>query len=219
MLRDTNLHTTIRRVCATRGIAPVATLAEPPLTRADFHLAQVDATIRRRWNGRYDHAALDNDGVRIWTQRHLADPQRQFALLIAGQTGSGKTHHAVAAVRAIARNHAQRGLGLNWAAVTHPDLAHQLRPKTDDSHEHALDAYLDADLLVLDDLGATTSTPWMADTRQRLVDHRWTRRKATIYTTNLDSAALRTAVGDRVWSRVGDATHVHLVGPDRRWAA
>lgn len=217
MLRDTTLHATIRRVCANRGIAPAATLDEPPLTRTDFHTAQIDATIRTRWGGRYSNAELADDGVRIWVHRHLADPSRQFALLIAGQTGSGKTHHAVAAIRAIAQHHAAQGRGLDWQAVTHPDLAHQLRPKADDSHEHALDTYLDADLLALDDLGATTSTPWMVDTLQRLIDHRWTRRLTTIYTTNLHSDALRAAVGDRVWSRVGDATHIHLAGPDRRW--
>ncbi len=219
MLRDTSLRATIRRVCATRGIAPVAVLDEPPLTRAEFHTGQVDATIRRHWGGRYNQAQTTDLGVRRWIADHLADPTRRPAILVAGQTGSGKTHHAAAAVRVIARHRAEQGRGLNWAAVTHPDLAHLLRPKSDDSHEHALDAYLDADLLVLDDLGATTSTAWMVDTLQRLVDHRWTRRAATIYTTNLDSTALRAAVGDRVWSRVGDATHVHLAGPDRRWAA
>jgi DNA replication protein DnaC len=61
------------------------------------------------------------------------------------------------------------------------------------------------------------TTPWTVDWLQRLVDHRWTRRAATIYTTNLASDPLRAAVGDRVYSRLGDATHITLVDADRRW--
>lgn len=219
MLRDSALHSTIRRVCAARGITPATTLDEPPVTRSSFHAGQVEAAVRHRWGGRYDGAEAADRGVQRWIRSHLARPEAHPATLIAGQTGSGKTHHAVAAVRAIAHHRATAGSGLDWHAVTHPDLAHRLRPKSDDSHEHALDGYLDAELLVLDDLGATTSTAWMVDTLQRLVDHRWTRRLATIYTTNLGADPLRVAVGDRVWSRLGDATHIHLDGPDRRWAA
>lgn len=217
MLRETTLHATIRRVCAARGIAPASTLDEPPLTRAAFHAGQVEAAIRHRWGGRYDGAEASDRDVQCWIAAHIARPDTYPAALIAGQTGSGKTRHAVAAVRTIAHHRAAIGRGLDWQAVTHPDLAHQLRPKADDSHEHALDGHLQAELLVLDDLGATTSTPWMVDTLQRLVDHRWTRRMATIYTTNLGADALRAAVGDRVFSRLGDATHIHLDGPDRRW--
>jgi chromosomal replication initiation ATPase DnaA len=215
-LHDTDLTRAVLRICAQRGIRPADSLGEQPLDRRDFHRAQIVDRIHNRWHGRYDQAT-PAPPVATWIRRHLADPERHPSLLLVGVTGTGKTWNAVAALRAIGDHHADHGRGLNWAAVTHPDLADQMRPKTDGSHEHALDRYLDADLLILDDLGAGMAREWTTDWLQRLVDHRWVRRAPTIYTTNLGDQ-LRQAVGDRVHSRIGDAAHIQLQGDDRRWA-
>lgn len=215
-LHDTDLARAALRICAERGIAPAETLDEPPLTRADFYRAQIATRIHDRWYGLYDDAQ-PTAAVANWIRRHLADPRGYPSLFISGNTGLGKTWNAVAALRVIGEHHADAGRGLNWAAVTHPDLADQMRPKSDGSHEHALDRYLDADLLLLDDLGAGMTREWGTDWLQRLADRRWTRRAATIYTTNLNPDQLRAAVGDRVYSRIGDATRIHLDGTDRRW--
>jgi DNA replication protein DnaC len=212
MPHDSALHATVRRICAERGIEPATTLPDPPLTRRAFHADQLAAAIHHRWAGRYDDARPE-PRVDTWIRNHLAEPHAHPALFINGATGSGKTHSAVAAINAIATAKP----GIRWAAVTHPDLGDELRPKRDDSHEGALDRYLDADLLLLDDLGAGMTTPWTIDCVQRLVDRRWTRRMATIYTTNLPADDLRAAVGDRVFSRIGDAVHVNLGSVDRRW--
>lgn len=216
MLHDTDLAATALRICADRGITPAETLNEPPLSRRDFYRTQITERIHTRWAGRFDHAQ-PIPPVAAWLQRHLTDPQADPALFLHGATGVGKTHNAVAALRAIGHHHADHGRGLTWYAVTHPDLAHELRPKNDGSHEHALDRYLDAELLILDDLGAGMTREWGIDCLQRLIDHRWTRRTATIYTTNLQSEALKNAIGDRAYSRLGDATLVHITGDDRRW--
>ncbi|GAA2346728.1 ATP-binding protein [Dactylosporangium salmoneum] len=216
MLRDTSLHATIQRVCAERGIQPAERLPWEPLTRRAFQTEQLAAVIHERWAGRYDHAQPE-PRVNTWIGQHLANPTGHPALFLSGTTGSGKTHQAVAAARVIASS--RFGGPYTWAATTHPDLGDELRPRSDDSHEHALDRYLNADLLLLDDLGAGMTTPWMTDCVQRLVDRRWTRRMATIYTTNLPPDQLRAAVGDRVYSRLGDTTRVTLTGTDRRWTA
>jgi DNA replication protein DnaC len=212
MPHDSAIHQTVRQICADRGITPADALDERPLTRRDFRRQQLADVIHRRWGGRYDEARPD-PRVATWIDDHLRRPQEFSALFLNGATGSGKTHNAVAALRAIAEDAPL----LRWQAVTHPDLGDEVRPRSDNSHEGALDRYLDAGLLLLDDLGAAMSTPWMTDCLQRLVDHRWTRRLATIYTTNLPADALRSAVGDRVFSRLGDATHVNLGSVDRRW--
>lgn len=215
-LHDTDLARTALRICAERGIQPADTLDEPPLSRREFYRAQITERIHNRWAGLYDDAQPTRR-ITDWTRQHLADPRATPALFLAGNTGTGKTYGAVTVLRTIAEHHADQGRGLTWYAATHPDLADQMRPKTDNSHEYALDPYLDADLLILDDLGATLSREWATDWLQRLIDHRWTRRAATIYTTNLPASQLRTAVGDRVYSRIGDATRIHLDGDDRRW--
>jgi DNA replication protein DnaC len=216
-LHDTDLARTALRICAERGIAPADTLDEPPLTRREFYRAQLAGSIHRHWDGLYDDARPVT-AVAGWIRRHLADPKACPSLFVAGITGTGKTFAAVAALRVIGEHRADHGRGLNWAAVTHPDLADQMRPKSDGSHEWALDRYLDADLLILDDLGSGMTREWTTDWLQRLVDRRWTRRAATIYTTNLESGPLRKAVGDRVYSRIGDATQVRFEGADRRWS-
>lgn len=212
MLHDTPLRAAVLATCQQRGLQPADSYNDPPLTRSDFHLAQLPAAIHNRWAGRYDHAQPVGR-VAAWITAHTAEPLTHAALVISGDTGTGKTHNAVAAIRALATHRP----GIRWQAVTHPDLGDELRPKTDGSHEYALQPYLDVPLLLLDDLGAGMSTPWTVDCASRLIDHRWTRRMATIYTTNLGADALRAAVGDRVVSRLGDATHVHLEGADRRW--
>jgi DNA replication protein DnaC len=202
---ESTLHDTVRRICAERGIQPAASLPRPGVSRRAFYAEQVGIAIHERWDGRYDNATPASK-VSTWITRHLADPKAHPTLVLSGDTGTGKTHQAVAALRVIATERP----GLRWQATTHPDLGDELRPKSDNSHEYALDAYLDAELLVLDDLAAGMSTPWTADCIQRLADRRWTRRMATIYTTNLGADQLRDAVGDRVVSRLGDATHVNL---------
>jgi DNA replication protein DnaC len=216
MLRDSEFNATIRRICEERGIEPAAELPRMGVDRRTFKADQLAGAIHARWGGRYDDADPE-PRVAAWIGRHCADPDAHPALFLSGSTGSGKTHQAVAALRAIAtHNYASR---YAWAAITHPDLGDELRPRSDNSHEGALSRYLDADLLLLDDLGAGMSTPWMTDCVQRLVDRRWTRRLATIYTTNLPPETLRAAVGDRVYSRLGDSTRIALAGRDRRWAA
>lgn len=216
MLRDSEFSAAIRRICTERGITPAAELPRMGVDRRAFSADQLAAAIHDRWGGRYDNA-LPESRVAAWIGRHIADPDTHPALFLSGVTGSGKTYQAIAALRVLADHHFAGHR--TWAAVTHPDLGDELRPRSDDGHEGALDRYLDANLLLLDDLGAGMSTPWMTDCVQRLVDRRWTRRMATIYTTNLPPDALRSAVGDRVYSRLGDSTRIALGGSDRRWAA
>lgn len=207
-------HDTVLRICRARGIRPADTLDEPPIDRAKFYRQQLSDVIHRRWGGEYDHATCDHPTVAKWAQRHVTDPGRHPSLLIVGNTGTGKTWQAIGALKTIAIHHADQGRRIDWHMVSHPDLGDELRG---DGIDTALGKYLAAELLILDDLGAAMTTPWMTDCLQRLVDRRVSRRLATIYTTNLVGDQLRTAVGDRVHSRLGDAVRVKLAGTDRRW--
>jgi DNA replication protein DnaC len=206
--RDTAL-----RICRARGIQPADTLEEPPVNRATFYRQQVAAVIHRRWGGEYDQATCDHPAVAGWVRSHL-DNHRNPSLLIVGNTGTGKTWQAIGALKTIAAHHANHGHRIDWQMVSHPDLGGELRG---DGIDHALNRYLAAELLILDDLGAAMTTPWMTDCLQRLVDRRVSRRLATIYTTNLGGDQFRVAVGDRVHSRLGHAVRVKLIGSDRRW--
>lgn len=98
------------------------------------------------------------------------------------------------------------------------DLLDLLRPSADPSPA-SLRALRDPHLLLLDDLGAERPTDWTAERIYALIHHRWEHDRPTVVTTNLDPAALRDAVGERVYSRlVHDVLAIRLTGADRRRA-
>jgi DNA replication protein DnaC len=162
---------------------------------------------------RFRHAEVTHPQVAEWVSQYRRGCR---SLMMTGAPGSGKTHHAFAALRMVVLAVAGTGGGLVWRVVTHPALTDLLRPRSDRSHEYAMEPYLDADLVLLDDLGAAKQTDWTTDCLYRLVDHRWSEQLTTIFTSNLTPAALKAAVGERVVSRVFDSTRVVLDGSDRR---
>jgi DNA replication protein DnaC len=146
------------------------------------------------------------------TRTALADwsgEPRGRNLVLLGPVGTGKTHAAVAAVRALH----DRGDEVVFLPVV--ELLDQLRPG---GPEHALSEYAHADVLVLDDLGAERPTEWTGERLYALINRRWLEERPTVATTNLDPDPLRTALGERVFSRLvgNDAVVLRLAGKDRR---
>lgn len=218
-MNDDDIHPRVAEFLARRGIDP-ASLEDPPAHGFDmiqFRTGQAHTLLSRIIPTRFAHAKVDHPKVAKWADDYLNDPDGASSLVLVGPTGVGKTHQGWGAVRAIAEGLAATGRGLAWRATTHPDLNAALRPKPDGSHTWALEPYMEAELLLLDDLGAGKQTDWTGDTLYRLVDHRWANRKTTIYSTNLTPNALTDAVGDRVVSRLADAVRVTIKGSDRRW--
>jgi DNA replication protein DnaC len=164
----------------------------------------------------FAEAMVDNPEVADWVRGFL-DGTAPPSLLLSGPTGVGKTWLVYGLVRAIVEGRAAQGRGVRLRVVSHPGLNDALRPKSDGSHEFALEPYLTAELVILDDLGAGKQSDWTGDSLYRLVDRRWASRLATVFTTNLTRSALADAVGERVVSRLGDARRVTLKGADRRW--
>jgi DNA replication protein DnaC len=190
-----------------------------PLDLVAFRKEQAREVLSRRIPARFVNARADNPQVARWAAQFVADPTGARSLLISGPTGTGKTHQCWGAIRAIVEGLATQGRSLDWRATTHPDMNSDLRPKVDGSHHGVLERLMRVDLLMLDDLGAGKSTDWTEDTLYRLIDHRWSNNRPTMFSTNLPPKTLANTVGERIMSRLGDAIKVAITGEDRRWMA
>ncbi len=109
------------------------------------------------------------------------DPQGWLVLL--GGTARGKTHLAAA----IANWRIAQGQPALFVVV--PDLLDYLRatfaPDSPVSYDRVFDAIRTAPLLVLDDLGAHSSTPWAEEKLFQLLNFRYNAKLPTVITTNL----------------------------------
>lgn len=126
-------------------------------------------------------------------------------LVLHGTVGCGKTHLAAA----IANELTSRGAPAEFVIV--PDLLDQLRqtyaPTSEVTYDQRFEGIRNAPVLILDDYGAHSSTPWAEEKLFQLLNHRFNSRLATVVTTNLPlSDAMLTAQPQelRIFSRLLD---------------
>jgi len=108
---------------------------------------------------------------------------QKSGLLLIGEPGTGKTHLAVAALRRLIAR------GFEGVFFDYQNLLDRIRSGYDvasgSSDREAYRAALDAEILLLDDLGAHRVTDWVEDTVTSIITYRCNNRKALIATTNL----------------------------------
>jgi len=156
-----------------------------------------DALLRAsRIPPRYMHCAVES--FEIWEpaphdhlQRKAKRCTREFidcypavdkGLLFMGNVGTGKTHLAVAALQELTRSKGVRGLYVNAL-----DLVQQLQMSFDGTgpgREALLAPVTDADLLVLDELGAGKLSEWVRDLLYYVINSRYMAKRVTVCTTN-----------------------------------
>lgn len=109
-------------------------------------------------------------------------------LLLIGEPGSGKTHLAVAVLQRLMEN------GFEGVFMDYQQLLDRIRsgydPLSGESPRTAYEEALDAEVLLLDDLGAHRVTDWVEDTVTSIITHRCNNRKPIIATTNLPDAEM-----------------------------
>lgn len=136
-------------------------------------------------------------------------------LLFQGNYGSGKTHLAAA----IANYRLAQGDRVLF--VTVPDLLDHLRASFGPSSEVAYDELFEqvrtAPLLILDDLGAESATPWAEEKLYQLINHRYLHALPTVITTNCELNAMDSRIRSRMvdW-HLTQSVNMHL--PDFRRA-
>lgn len=133
-------------------------------------------------------------------------PHEDRAILLRGGTGSGKTHVAVGILMEVL-NRGHRGLYCNVTALL-ARLRDSYSANSPKRESEILQEVMDADLLVLDDLGAEAATDWVRDRLYLIINSRYESSRATIVTTNCDDAELAERIGDRSVSRLREMCEV-----------
>jgi DNA replication protein DnaC len=104
-------------------------------------------------------------------------------LLFIGSIGVGKTHLAVATLRALIVERGAKGLFYDYRDLL-KELQNSYERKRHQSEREILAPVFDADVLVLDEIGAAKASDWAGDTITHIVNTRYNDRKTTIITTN-----------------------------------
>lgn len=204
-------------------ITPIEELEERMQTRlADSDFCQVQITGSRPsalstwgWAPEFElqkGMTFDNFD---WKRRNLSLDERQnlemayrnaldFAkepegwLVLQGVNGCGKTHLAAAIVNYLYQH------GKPALFIVVPDFLDHLRstfsPDSKISYDQFFESVKNAPLLVLDDLGAQTTTPWAQEKLYQVINHRYNARLATVITTNCSADE----IDSRIMTRLAD---------------
>ncbi len=136
-------------------------------------------------------------------------------LLFFGRTGLGKTHLSTA----IARRVIERGFDVKYDSAQNvfADFEFDRFKNNYGAEAPRADKYLEADLLIIDDLGTEAVTQFTVTCLYNIINTRLNAGKPTIINTNLGEDELATRYNDRIYSRLmGEYQPLIFVGEDIR---
>ena len=137
-------------------------------------------------------------------------PAVDRGLLFMGPAGVGKTHLAVAILKGLI------GKGFACLFTESGSLLKQIQdsynPISKSSEMRVLAPVYQADVLVLDELGATVPTDWVRDTMYQIINKRYNDKKLTIFTTNYLDEPRSDRIGE---PNSNTRTFSRKVNPDR----
>ncbi|HEV3254790.1 MAG TPA: ATP-binding protein [Candidatus Acidoferrales bacterium] len=158
----------------------------------------------------------------------------EHGLLLMGPCGVGKTHLAVAALQEIVlRGHT--GLFYDYRELL-KEIQGSYNPESPATELGVLDPVLTAEVLLLDDLGASKPSLWALETLGHILNARYNAQRVTLVTTNFQDAesaanvprlpsgrpaavedTLAERVGMRIRSRLYEMCRtLEIVAPDYR---
>lgn len=134
------------------------------------------------------------------------------SLLVYGNAGLGKTHAALAVAGTVLDG------GFDVVYISAQEMCAGLEKARFEDEDPLMDAMLEADLLILDDLGTESLTNYSLSCLYTLVNTRMAKKLPTIYTTNIvDGALLEQRYTEKIASRLsGSCEPVEFLGEDLR---
>lgn len=115
-------------------------------------------------------------------------PAVDSGLLFMGSVGVGKTHLAIAVLKELITKKGVSSLFYESGSLLKA-IQDSYNPVSQTSEMRVLAPVFQAEVLVLDELGATVPTNWVRDTMYQIINTRYNNKKLTIFTTNyLDEA-------------------------------
>ena len=147
---------------------------------------------------RYEHCSFDSYEAQFpGADRSLAEARLKAqgfvdgypvttegrGLLITGSIGVGKTHLSVGILQSLIVEKGVRGLFCDYRELL-KEIQHSYNPQVHTTELDILRPVFDAEVLVLDELGASKPTEWVWDTVAHILNTRYNDKRTTIITTN-----------------------------------
>lgn len=161
-------------------------------------------------------------GNSLHTMTRILDFTRNYAenfslysenIMMSGNTGLGKTHLSLA----IADRAIRKGFAVIYDSAVNIFSKIERERYSDEKPVNMLDTAIDADLLIIDDLGTEAESKFCNSMLFNIVDTRINRQKPTIISTNLTIGEIAARYNDRMGSRLSTQyTNLHFSGDDVR---
>lgn len=202
-------------LCSGTGWRPVSDEPGAPVTRCRCYADQdarrrlVQARIPARYEGAdFEHFYLyPRIHGSLKEARHIAEkfvdayPELDNnGLLFEGPAGVGKTHLAVAVLRELVTRHRVTGLFADYRDLLR-SIQDSYNAVSETSELEILRPVLNADVLLLDELGTRRPTAWVRDTVTHILNDRYQRQRLTLITTNYPDDGAEE--GDTLEDRIG----------------
>ncbi len=212
--------------CNDTGWKTIGEGRERRVTRCDCQRQQYAQKLldRARIPRRYQHCELSNydvlPGAHERSQSKALMMAQSFAreypadhagLLLIGPIGVGKTHLSVGIIKELIQTKSTPSLFYDYRELL-KEIQNSYNESVAATEMQILRPVFEAEVLVLDELGAVKPTEWVWDTVSHILNTRYNDKRTTIFTTNFPDESPSGSGDESERSRAFRATRVETLG-------